>query len=286
MTNQYTHIVLGGGGFTGLVYLGAIRYFQENNITFSKIIGTSVGAFFGVILAFNIPIAEIKSKFHDQFIKRNTLNRFDLSNIFTDLVETKGIDEGINMVDMIYKYIGDITFGEFKDNLYLSSTQVETMNHVYFSAESTPDVRIIDGLRASMALPLLIKPIKIGTEHYIDGGITNEIINIPIPCKKEEVLIMYIAEDHNYTLETTNTNMLYFLNILIKSYMKKKVYVDFIKSIFPNVIHYNKVIIPFFPFEYSDDDLSIYVILDPIKIEESDQYGYDLTLLHILNQSI
>ncbi len=135
----------------------------------------------------------------------------DIKDIYKKIKEDFGIFPGETIVSEFCKWINDrardtklgfdetLTFGElhelhkkdptiFKD-LYIVVTNLSKSRPEVFSYESTPEVLIIDAVRASMAIPFFFKPVKIrckkekigiciySEDTYVDGGI---LLNYPI----------------------------------------------------------------------------------------------------------
>ena len=61
--------------------------------------------------------------------------------------------------------------------IYLTNGNLDTCKNKIFSVDTTPDVCVFKACSASMALPILFKPVKIDDDYYYDGGFTN---NFPI----------------------------------------------------------------------------------------------------------
>ena len=186
----FTHLVLGGGGMMGAVYIGAFKllYSKPELIKSIKtVIGTSVGAIFGAAFILQIDIDEIEL-FWKNILDKDTcvydINIMDFFNIF----ETLGLDDNKRSMEILYKYIKHLTFRDLAKKtgkeLIICATNAYTMEPVYFSVNTTPNVLVYDAIQASCALPLLYKPINIGNMYYVDGGISD---NIPIYCIPKNV---------------------------------------------------------------------------------------------------
>ena len=53
-------LALGGGGARGFALIGAVRAFEEANIKFDYISGTSIGSVIGAMLAFGVTSQEMQ----------------------------------------------------------------------------------------------------------------------------------------------------------------------------------------------------------------------------------
>ena len=56
MKTKFSHLILSGGGLSGLVYIGIYRFFKEHNILkdVHYMTGTSIGALFVFLFGLNI----------------------------------------------------------------------------------------------------------------------------------------------------------------------------------------------------------------------------------------
>ena len=67
-------LCLSGGGARGFVYAGAFKAFEEHNIKFDMVAGTSIGSMFGAMYASNMDYEEIVRK--TKHIKRKDFKKF------------------------------------------------------------------------------------------------------------------------------------------------------------------------------------------------------------------
>ncbi|MCP4179501.1 MAG: hypothetical protein GY756_17210 [bacterium] len=79
-----------------------------------------------------------------------------------------GIDENITLGEL-YKKTGK--------HLVLVSCSLSYGMAAYFDYKNSPDLPLVDAMRASMAIPYVYKPIKYNNDFFVDGGAAN---NYPI----------------------------------------------------------------------------------------------------------
>lgn len=152
-------IAFGGGGTRGIVHIGAIRVFQENNIEFDYVSGNSAGSIAGALYAAKIPweqiydyVLDIKNK---SVLARKTL----LSYISPDIVE-KAADYFLN--------------GKKFNDLETPFCAV-AVNLEEGSLETLCKGSVAKALSASCAVPGVFQPVTIGKKTYIDGGTLRSI---------------------------------------------------------------------------------------------------------------
>jgi NTE family protein len=177
----FTHMVLSGGGFSGLALLGVFRFLVVEGLDKSihHVCGTSMGAFFATAFALGIPVAELEERWVHYFKEPHTLP-LQLADLL-QAWESYGLDAGHRVVEILREDLGHMTFLELAKRtgkqLVLCATHADTMDPMYFGVDTTPHVLVYDALRASMAVPWLVQPVRIGKELFVDGGVSD---NVPV----------------------------------------------------------------------------------------------------------
>jgi len=281
---NFTHIVFSGGGMKGAIYIGVLRYlYQEPELikNINTIVGTSVGALFGIAFLLNIPLIEIEEYWKDLFDV--TTKNFDISlaNIF-NIYDTCGLDNNMRSLKLIMKYIQKITFIDLAKktgkDLILCATNAHTMKPVYFSVNTTPNVLVSDALLASASLPLIMKPVQIGDTYYTDGGITD---NIPVSCissiiATDNILVISLQNIENNLMKKLNFPIL-LLNILL-TLISNPGLIDIYKQKYKYFVDFD---IPLSSLEYIIDENNLYLCTNIELIDKCFEIGYKTMYLKI-----
>lgn len=205
MSTKPTHLTLGGGGFAALVYMGFCRYMQTDRAHFSDVhgvSGTSMGAFFAVVIAMGIPAAEIEDDMLAYLLSRE-VQRFPTSS-FRALLQHYGLDDGERLVGPLRKWAAHkygnpkLTFMDLVKrcgvDVRICATSLRTGEAVFFSVDTTPDVDVMDAVKASMAVPFLVQPVCIAGEYYVDGGLAQHIPISAFPkVPIEQILVVSVC---------------------------------------------------------------------------------------------
>lgn len=170
--------IFGGGGIRGLCYIGALKALKEFNAEIKKLAGSSVGAVFAGLYAIGYSEDEIKELFLD----------FDL-NMFRDInIGWFNPDISISKGEIFLNWLRDkfslkyygrkysqndkpITFKDINTDLSVLATDLSTNMPFVFSKENTPDAEIALAIRASAALPGLMKAINYQNSILVDGDL-------------------------------------------------------------------------------------------------------------------
>jgi NTE family protein len=170
-----TAFVLGGGGALGAVEVGMLRALLERGITPDLVLGTSVGALNGAMVA-REPRLEVVDKLTDLWRGASlpqsqqvygdsalrTVRR--VMSTGTHLWSAKPLRQALE------DEFGDVTFEDLPVRFQVCAASIERAAEHWF--DSGP---IVPAVVASAAVPGLLPPARIDGEHYLDGGIVNSI---------------------------------------------------------------------------------------------------------------
>lgn len=207
------NIVINGGGTTIFNTYGALKQSNMDGIwshdSVHSYYGTSAGGIMSVIMALQYNWDELD----DFIIKRPWQNVWKINVLNTYEYYLK---KGVYGIELYYDIFGPlfrgkdleltITLKEFyevsKKNIYLYAVKVSTFEITEFSHLSHPDMKVLDALHATAALPILFKPAEYEGELYTDGGF---LLNYPLAkCSADPKTILGIR--NAYTENNTNIN--------------------------------------------------------------------------------
>lgn len=165
--------VLGGGGVRGAVQIGMLRALLESGIRPDLIVGTSIGAINGALVASD-PRPAVVERLLDAWTspEASAVYGDSLFAQFTRLVRTKThLNSPAPLRRLLERALGaDTRFEDLLVRLRVVAASIERAAEQVF--DSGP---LIDAVLASASVPGLLPPTRIGDEHFIDGGIVNSI---------------------------------------------------------------------------------------------------------------
>ena len=234
-----THLVLSGGGMRGVIFVGALRYMYINNIhkNIKHIAGCSIGALIGLMMAFKLTIEEMEEILYickdDNELCYLSIKKYirlmteyglfntevlikHLKNIIKKKYPEMCLLNEYNTMDISET----ITFSQlsksFGVNIYISCTNINTCDNEIFSIETTPNICVYKACCASMAIPLLFKPINIGDYYYYDGALTNNFpIKIFANVPKENIIGMILYKENKNIEPIKKINLIYIIKQLM-----------------------------------------------------------------------
>ncbi|MFK7779898.1 MAG: patatin-like phospholipase family protein [Candidatus Gracilibacteria bacterium] len=167
-------LALGGGAAIGFSHIGVIRSIEEKKIKINEVSGTSMGAIIAGFFAMG-------KKSHEMEKFAKSMNYFKL----LDFDLKNGLLKGNKIYKKLYEVFGDAKIENLNIKLSIVATNVETGKLKIFKTG-----KIIDAVRASISLPGIFIPHKIGDSIYVDGGILN---NLPIDVLNGKTIIAVSA---------------------------------------------------------------------------------------------
>ena len=168
-----TAFVLGGGGVLGAVEVGMLRALFEREIVPDLVLGTSVGALNGAMVA-REPALSVIDRLTDLWQQtgqsREVYGDRRLRTVRRAVATGTHIYSAKPLKERLRDEFGDLTFEELPVRFQVCAASIERAAEHWF--DSGP---VVDAVVASAAVPGLLPPARVGDEHYLDGGIVNSI---------------------------------------------------------------------------------------------------------------
>lgn len=276
---KITHISFSGGGMSGILNLGIIRYLQMEGYDKSilSIAGTSMGACFGCVLALGIPAGTMEADLKQLFAQPKSVF-FEASSLMR-ILQDFGADYPTLTTRLLEKYFvklwgrTDVTFLDFTKttgkDLVVCASCLETSRAEYFSVNNTPDVEVLTAIQASMAVPFLFKPVKIGDFHYVDGGVTD---NHPVDCFGEKAHDTMLAVKINLSKTVEGNPMESIISYALHIMQMSFLYWDRQYQKAKYQIFVERPPVDFLPCEYSKEGMCVKITEQ--DIDKSIEHGF------------
>ncbi|WP_306206933.1 patatin-like phospholipase family protein [Actinoplanes sp. RD1] len=164
--------VLGGGGVLGAVQVGMLRALFRAGYRPDVVIGTSIGAVNGVLVA-----ADPNEAVTDRLVR--LWSSPEAADVYGDSIARQvrrfaartHLHSPLPLRRLLASEMGEqATFGDLKIPFRCCAASIERAAEHWF--DSGP---LIDAVLASSSVPGLLPPMEIDGEHFVDGGIVNSI---------------------------------------------------------------------------------------------------------------
>lgn len=170
-------LALSSGAARGLSYIGVLKVLEKEHIPIDFIAGSSIGALIGAAYAAGISARELEQKI------------FQLS--WQDLVDftipRKGLIKGKKIEAWIGELLQNKSFEQLKIPLAVVATDLTTGSEVVFNSGD-----VARAVRASISMPGVFEPARVGGMVLADGGLVNPL---PIDITRKIGADIVIAVD-------------------------------------------------------------------------------------------
>nr|MBA3608394.1 patatin-like phospholipase family protein [Chthoniobacterales bacterium] len=205
-------LALGGGGARGVAHIGVLQALEELNIPVDYIAGTSMGAVVGGLYASGMSPGEIEEHFREadwRYLLSNASPResepfrgkqrdFDLDQNVElgfsrsgEVQVPEGLVAGrkllVNLRELTLPVRGIEDFDRLPIPFRAIATNIETGEKVVLAHGN-----LAEAMRASMAVPGVFSPYRIGGKILVDGGLTS---NLPVETVQAMGADIVIAVD-------------------------------------------------------------------------------------------
>ena len=169
-------LVLGSGGARGYAHIGVIEELLTHGYEIKSISGSSMGALVGALYACG-KLEEFKKWVLG-------LNLLDVAQLVDFSFTGTGLIQGDKVFAAIEEIIGDILIEDLPIPFTAVATDLIKQKEVWIQKG-----KLIDAVRASIAIPTVFTPKKIGDRHLIDGGVLNPLPIAPTVADNTDITI-------------------------------------------------------------------------------------------------
>jgi NTE family protein len=235
MRQNRLSIVIGSGGVLCAASLGLSKALSREGLTPGLAVGCSGGSIYAATIALGIEPDEAQqltlSLFTSDVFEGYTSNLKSALSGETRFTETSSLIDDNVMYGRLKSVFGEKTFGDTVLPLYIVATELYTGERVVLSSG-----KLLDAIRASIAIPMIFSPWKVGDQLLVDGAVCDPL-PIDVAIQQGSDVIAAVGFEmptrkrmNSYTAVTTHFNSLYMNNILKSTFA------------FYNAVHHAEII--------------------------------------------
>ena len=165
--------VLGGGGVRGATEVGMLRALFDGGISPDLVVGTSIGAINGAAVAHD-PSLGVVDRLEQAWASPTAGSIYGspwYRQVSRLAKHRTHLNDPAPLRDLVEGVVGAGTrFEDLAVPLAVCAASIERAAEHWFDSGS-----VVDAVLASAAVPAALPPMRIGDEHFIDGGIVNSI---------------------------------------------------------------------------------------------------------------
>ena len=160
--NLKVGLALGGGGARGLAHIGVLKVLEKEGIKLDALAGVSMGSFVGACYATGLSVKEMEEE-AVTFNKRKAIKKMlDLANPKRSVLKGKKVERYIN------NFLEKKDFKDTDVPMRVVATDLATGGEVVIK-----EGNLAQAVRASISVPGIFPPVKIGDRYLVDGGVVN-----------------------------------------------------------------------------------------------------------------
>jgi len=160
--SQKVALVLSSGGARGLAHIGVIESLEAQGYEITSVAGSSMGALVGAFYACG------KLDVYKEWALN--LDRYDVFKLIDFTFSVQGFIRGEKVFKALQEIIPDISIEEMNIPFAAVVTDIEAKAEKVFREGS-----MYQAIKASIAIPTVIRPVEFEGRKFIDGGVTNPI---------------------------------------------------------------------------------------------------------------
>jgi NTE family protein len=172
MAEEPCAFVLGGGGVLGAVEVGMLRALFRAGYRPDVVIGTSIGAVNGALVAAD-PTEGVTERLIRLWTSPEAATVYgdSLGRQMRRFAARTHLHSPLPLRRLLASELGEgCTFADLKVPFRCCAASIERAAEHWFD-----EGPLVDAVLASSSVPGLLPPMRIGDEHFVDGGIVNSI---------------------------------------------------------------------------------------------------------------
>ncbi|MBK8955703.1 MAG: patatin-like phospholipase family protein [Saprospiraceae bacterium] len=161
-------LALSGGGARGIYHIGVLKALEEKKLVPDILSGSSVGALIGILYASGLSAETIfKIAAEARWFK-----------FFKPQLPSGGLIGMEYIREILQQHLLKENFEDMNFPCYVTATNISKGKLEVFSSGN-----LIDPILASCSVPMLFKPVQMGADLYLDGGI---LMNLPASIIRQQ----------------------------------------------------------------------------------------------------
>lgn len=189
-------LVLSSGGSRGCAHIGAINMLEKNGYKITSVAGTSMGALVGGIYA----TGQLQQ--FEEWI--SSLDIMEVLRLIDFSISKKGLVKGKKIIDKIRQIVPERNIEDLSIPFCAVATDIIGETEAVFT-----EGNLYKAIRASISIPTVFQPVKIGDRYFVDGGLTNPIpVNRVKRYKGDLLIVVNVSSPISYEKKSIETEKL------------------------------------------------------------------------------
>jgi NTE family protein len=156
-------LALSSGAARGWAHIGVLGVLEKEDVPIDMIAGTSAGALIGALYAGGKDAGQLKKLAME-------IDRKKAVSLTDPALPKTGFFEGKKIKDWMRLIIGKVEFRDLRMPFACVATDIQTGKEVVIERGS-----VVEGVRASASMPVLLSIAKWQGKYLVDGGLVNPV---------------------------------------------------------------------------------------------------------------
>ena len=197
-------LVIGAGSVKCAAALGLLKVLDREGIAIDMVVGCSGGSLYAALIGLGVDVATAEDMTRRLWTRELTKRRHYPSLLRAILPQVFPFRESFGLVDdrlileRLETAFGKHTFEDARIPLYLTATDFHNGEQVVFSSG-----RLVDAIRASIAIPYVFQPWSIDGRLFVDGFLTDPM-PVGVAIKHGADVIVTLGFESAYQRSTTS----------------------------------------------------------------------------------
>lgn len=197
-------LVIGAGSVKCAAALGLLKVLDREGIAIDMVVGCSGGSLYAAFIGLGVDVAAAEEMTRRLWTRELTKRRHYPSLLRAMLPQVFGFRESFGLVDdrlilqRLETAFGKHNFEDARIPLYLTATDFHTGEQKVFSSG-----RLVDAIRASIAIPYVFQPWKVDGRLYVDGFLTDPM-PVGVAIKNGADVIVTLGFESPYQQRATS----------------------------------------------------------------------------------
>lgn len=164
--------VLGGGGMLGSAEVGMLQALASAEVVPDLVVGSSVGALNGAAVAAEPGpgSADRLASMWSELGARDVFGSGVVGQLRHLARSRTALHDGDGLRALLNAQVGDLRIEDLAVPFQCVAASIERASAHWFA-----DGPLVDAVLASCAVPGLLPPVRVGSEHFVDGGLVHSI---------------------------------------------------------------------------------------------------------------
>jgi len=182
--------VLGGGGVQGAAEIGMLLALMERNIRPDVVVGTSIGAMNGAVIAARPREAPARlTAMWEGVAEDGTFSESVLERMVTLARTRTHVHDNAPLRRLLETALPVDRFEDLEVPFQCVAAAIETAASHWFSTGP-----LLEAILASAAVPGLLPPVRIGDTHFYDGGLVHSIpLGRALQLGADEIYVLQVG---------------------------------------------------------------------------------------------